>query len=243
MPNKLTLIYLILITCVFYSNKVLAFGIQISPIEFKLLHRTCQLFYASTSTGRRYGFAEFFLENELKKANIQAENTGGAWHYCAGVALLSRVKHTTQPDKKISLLRKALGEIEFTARKVPKENSMYGEIQLNLARALYQLNQLEKSNEVLNKLIETHPHYVPGYIELAQQYDKQGKTTQAIAILNKVEPKLQAISADFNYFIGIYYYKIENYEQAKHHAKVAYSLGYPLPGLRRLLLQKGYSIQ
>lgn len=226
----------------FKSNHSFAFGVKLTTVEFNLLHRTCQLFYASTNAGRRHGFATNFSEDELRKANIQAEKTGGAWHYCAGVALLNRAQQTSHPIKKLGALRQSLEEIDFTARNIKPDNSMYGEVHLNRARALFQLDQTEKSREVLNKLIQTHPRYVPGYIELARQHDKQGKTNQAIDILNKVDPELQRSSADFNYFIGMYYFKTKNYEKAKYHAKAAYAMGYPLPGLRRMLREKGHAI-
>lgn len=236
------LISAIMLCCFFYSNKTLAFGVELTNVEFKMLHRTCQLFYASTGAGRRFGFSANFSEPELRQANIQAEKTGGAWHYCAGIALLNRAQHTSQPQKKLGVLKHALEEIDFTARNIQPDNSMYGEVHLNRARALFQLDQTEKSREVLNKLIQTHPRYVPGYIELARQHDKQGKTSQAIEILNKVDPELQRSSADFNYFIGMYYFKTKNYEKAKYHAKAAYAMGYPLPGLRRMLREKGHAI-
>ena len=220
----------------------MAFGVTLTNVEFSLLHRSCQLFYASTTTGRRNGFAANFSEDELKKANVIAENTGGAWHYCAGLAILNRAQQTTQPEKRLGFLKEALQEIEFTFRLIKPDNSMYGEVHLNRARALFQLEQIDKSHEVLTKLIQTHPNYVPGYIELARQLDKQGKTNEAINILNNVAPELQKSSADFNYFIGMYYFKTKNYEKSKYHAQLAYAMGYPLPGLRRMLSQKGYSI-
>ena len=47
-------------------------------------------------------------------------------------------------------------------------------------------------------------------------------------------------SAEANYNIGLLYVRIEDYEQASEYAQTAYSLGYPLPGRRKQLINAGY---
>lgn len=46
-------------------------------------------------------------------------------------------------------------------------------------------------------------------------------------------------NANINYNIGLVYLKNKNYEQAIEHAKKAYNLGFPLPGLRNKLMKTG----
>ena len=51
--------------------------------------------------------------------------------------------------------------------------------------------------------------------------------------------RLQPENANINYNIGLLYLKIKNYEQSVIHAKKAYGLGFPLPGLRNKLKRAG----
>lgn len=51
--------------------------------------------------------------------------------------------------------------------------------------------------------------------------------------------KIQPEHANINYNIGLLYLKAKNYEQSVVHAKKAYRLGFPLPGLRNKLKRAG----
>ena len=51
--------------------------------------------------------------------------------------------------------------------------------------------------------------------------------------------RIQPEHANINYNIGLLYLKIKNYEQSVVHAKKAYKLGFPLPGLRNKLKRAG----
>ncbi|MCT6699032.1 tetratricopeptide repeat protein [Rheinheimera sp. 4Y26] len=230
------------IFCCIASFSSRAFDVVITESEFNQLHRSCQLFYGSSVIGRSLGYADKFSATEKKQAFIDAEKVGGAWHYCAGLVILKRAQQTLDERKKAALYKKALNEISFTARKVPQHNPFYGEIKLNLARAQFSVGSFDKSSATLKTLLKELPSYLPAYIELARQHDKKGKTQEAIAILNSADEKHKQTSADLNYFIGIYYFKTNDYEKAKQHAKVAYARGYPLPGLRRMLKEKGHQI-
>ncbi len=49
-------------------------------------------------------------------------------------------------------------------------------------------------------------------------------------------------SAEAHYNIGLAYLAIDDLPKAIEHAETSYKLGYPLPGLRRLLRKRGYQI-
>lgn len=55
----------------------------------------------------------------------------------------------------------------------------------------------------------------------------------------KISEKLQPNSADLQYDLGLLYFDMKQYNIAKEHAKKAYQLGYPLPGLRKKLISMG----
>jgi Flp pilus assembly protein TadD len=68
---------------------------------------------------------------------------------------------------------------------------------------------------------------------------RSGKTSEGIEQL-KVADKLMPKNANVNYNLGLGYYQAKNYEAARVHAKVAYDLGFRLPGLRDMLTKVGY---
>lgn len=55
----------------------------------------------------------------------------------------------------------------------------------------------------------------------------------------KMAEKLQPEAAETHYNMGLLYVAMEDYDPAARHARKAYALGYPLPGLRRKLVKAG----
>ncbi len=67
---------------------------------------------------------------------------------------------------------------------------------------------------------------------------KTGEADKAIEQL-QIAVDLQPEDATINYNLGLLYMRKKNYEQAKIHAKKAYELGFPLPGLKNQLVKAG----
>ena len=65
-----------------------------------------------------------------------------------------------------------------------------------------------------------------------------GKTDQALGMFRSAVA-LSPEDATINYNLGLAYLKMQDYENANHFAKKAYALGFPLPGLRNLLVAAG----
>lgn len=65
-----------------------------------------------------------------------------------------------------------------------------------------------------------------------------GNLGKAIDQLNDAD-RLQPDNANIHYNLGLLYMKKKDYPQAKAHAKKAYALGFPLPGLKRMLSKVG----
>lgn len=55
----------------------------------------------------------------------------------------------------------------------------------------------------------------------------------------QISEKLQPKSADLNYNMGLLYFDLKKYDLSKGYAQRAYQLGYPLPGLRKKLVNLG----
>lgn len=67
---------------------------------------------------------------------------------------------------------------------------------------------------------------------------KSGKLDEAIR--QSIESvRLQPENANFNYNLGLLYAKMKDYENARKYAKNAYRLGFPLQGLKNMLMSIG----
>lgn len=72
-------------------------------------------------------------------------------------------------------------------------------------------------------------------------FERTGNSKRAEAWY-KAAVDLDPSSAETHYNFGLFYFKAKQYELAREQARVAYSLGYPLPGLKDLLAKQGYAI-
>jgi tetratricopeptide (TPR) repeat protein len=63
---------------------------------------------------------------------------------------------------------------------------------------------------------------------------KSGQREEAIDQLKKAD-ELVPHNANVHYNLGLAYFGGHDYEKAREHAKIAYKLGFPLPGLREML--------
>lgn len=220
------------------SGQVLAFNLIITEREFLQLSRNCQLYYYS-AVGKRLPFDPPFSQSDVNAARVDAEYIGGAWHYCGGLVWLNRALVAPDERSKKTAYQQALLEINFTASKTPVGNPMYTEIKVNQAKAYYYNGQRDRSKNLLNSLLAEFPTMTLARIELARQHRLEKKTAQAIQILEKASEKEFAVSADLNYFLGVYHYHEGNFAAAKKYGDQAYKLGYPLPWLKNKLAAKG----
>jgi tetratricopeptide (TPR) repeat protein len=65
-----------------------------------------------------------------------------------------------------------------------------------------------------------------------------GKVDKALEQFIEAD-RLQPNNANINYNLGLLYFKKKEYEKARTHAKKAYGLGFPLPGLKDMLVKAG----
>lgn len=76
------------------------------------------------------------------------------------------------------------------------------------------------------------------YMVYALYLSESGNFTKAIEELD-IAVGLQPESAIVNYNLGLLYFKKKDFDAAEVYAKKAYQLGFPLPGLRKMLIGVG----
>jgi len=100
------------------------------------------------------------------------------------------------------------------------------------------LNPRETAEYWFDRAIKFAPY--DGTVKLLYGIHKQkmGDYDEALRLYKEAEALLPN-SADVQYDLGLLYVHFKKYEKALEHARKAYSLGYPLPGLRNILKRKG----
>jgi tetratricopeptide (TPR) repeat protein len=235
------LFFIFYFALIFTSIFSYAFDAVFTESEYRMLSQDCKNYYSVTQIGRTLSFTKHFSAKEHRDVTADAENAGGAWHYCAGMVYMSRAAVAPSKDKKQYILNLALREISFSSRKISEDHRMYGEMQLNQAKVIFLLGKHNESKTLLQKQIIKNPDYLPARIELASQLAKKNKIQQAVDLLLATDSKWFDKSADLNYATGLYMFKLAKYDQSYPYAKRAYQLRYPLPWLRNQLKRKGFN--
>jgi tetratricopeptide (TPR) repeat protein len=139
-------------------------------------------------------------------------------------------------------LESAVKEDNFALSVCPVENFFYPEIVTHLGLTFMEGGALGKAEEQFDRAISTHPEYAGAYVAKAALLKKKGSVDAAIAVLLKGSESTEGQSAEVENALGLAYFQEKNYQKASEHARKAYSLGYPLPGLRDKLAKAGYPL-
>ena len=78
------------------------------------------------------------------------------------------------------------------------------------------------------------------YATLASYLYRQKNYAEARRVLETGLEKVPEPTAEMHYFLGLVLVKQKAWEEAREHAVEAYTMGYPLPGLRRKLKAVGH---
>jgi len=91
---------------------------------------------------------------------------------------------------------------------------------------------------LFDRAIRFAPHDATVHMLYGIHLYKSGELDSALTQYKAAE-KMQPESAEIHYNLGLLYYNKKEYDSAERHARKAYSLGYPLPGLRAKLIESG----
>lgn len=171
---------------------------------------------------------------------------GQAWifvhHHCAGLAYLQRAQLALTPRDRKYALGKAFSESRFTFARIPTELPIYAEIATHMGTVSRASGDYDAALTYYEIAIQTHPEYPGGYQGTALVLQDQGKDDAALEVLLNGDKATGGTSSEIQYFLGMAYLKRKEFGKASEHAKRAYELGYPLPGLRNKLAAAGYPV-
>jgi tetratricopeptide (TPR) repeat protein len=131
------------------------------------------------------------------------------------------------------------GDLSYTIRAFPNHHrALYSLIQYQLAGG----KRIEAAPECfLDRAIEFAPNDARVYLLYGIYLHRLGKQEMALEKYARAE-ELSPNNPEIHYNIALLYIDMNEMAEAVDYAKNAYSLGYPLPGLRNRLMAQGYSL-
>lgn len=242
--NTITNIYLVfLISLIFVGFKANALSFKLSKSEFNSWDMRCKAYYVMTGYGASSGFKKYVPQSEYDRWDAKKSiRKTGPWHYCAGLIWLRRAKTEQNETKREKYYQKAKGGSLWTYARIDKSIPWSAEMAVTIAYASQQLKEFQQAHEYYDLAIKHHKKYEPAYAGKSLLYRKQGQLNNAIQFLELNINKLNLLSPELNYFLGLFYFENNDYENSAIYGAKAYDLGYPLPALRMKLKQKGYEI-
>ena len=201
----------------------------------------CRARYVVSAAGRDSKYAGRVPRAEV---NRWKQQLGGAWyglhHYCAGLASLNKAKLTRIRAERERDYQYVLRQARYTLERTPQENPMYAKIAVTMAEASAGLGHLDEAFEYLDRARALHPTETAAYAVAALIYRDGGKLEKAKEILIQGNEAVEGKSSELHYILGLILLELKEFETAREHAKQAYELGYPLPGLKKKLKAAGY---
>jgi tetratricopeptide (TPR) repeat protein len=163
-------------------------------------------------------------------------------HHCAGLVHLERARTAASQNARKFELDKAVTEHTYAAGYCPRSNPFWSNIEANLSVAYAEQGNLGKALLTLDEAVATHPGYDGSYIARSIVLKRAGKTGESRAALIEGSKATEQGSAELEYALGLSYFETREYEAARQHARIAYKLGYPLPGLMNRLAKAGFPL-
>ena len=203
----------------------------------------CKVRYAASGEGQAGPLASKYPPDVIQQLeSALGECYTYLHHHCGARLQLQRAKLATNTGARKFALESAVKEDNFALTKCPAENALFPEIVTHLGLTLLEAGALGKAEEQFDRAISSHPDYAGAYVAKSSLLKKRGSVDAAIAVLLQGSKATEGQSAELENVLGLAYFQKKNYEKARDHARTAYSLGYPLPGLRDKLAKAGYPL-
>jgi len=184
---------------------------------------------------------------ELSECGNPFENAFGPWDYTDPanqrpdrIGIVERyhfnsdVENLVRGQSSIDLME----DLDYTLRAIPNHPRALHSV-ANYQLRLGRLNPKYRSAECyFDRAMRFAPNDPVVRLVLGIYRAKKGDREGAKEAYNEAL-KLDPNSAEAHYNLGLLYFDLKKYSDSREQANIAYKLGYPLPGLRQMLLRVG----
>lgn len=176
------------------------------------------------------------------EARMGAEVWYSLHHFCAGLAFADRAKVESDKKERQRTWQRAVDEYNFTFNRLPQNHPMRAEVGTRLGLAYAELGAMDEANRHFDIALAECAECEIGYQGKAMFLRSRKELAAARDLLLKGDAATGGQSAQLNYMLGLVLVDLQEFEAAREHARKAYELGYPLPGLRDRLARAGHPL-
>jgi tetratricopeptide (TPR) repeat protein len=234
---------LLVLVAAFYAPSALALQFWPNETEWASWSDYCRARYVVSGAGRS---SQFTRQVSPQESARWEQRMGDAWyalhHHCAALIYTQRAQHAKTKKERDYLLDVSIRNYRFTLERTPESNAFFPEIMTRMAVSYDLLGDIPHAMESLDLAIQSHPTFMSAYATKAMMLRSRGQLAKAREILEAANTASQGESAEVHYSLGLLYLEEGDIGAAQEHARIAYSRGYPLPGLRRKLAAGGHAI-
>lgn len=203
----------------------------------------CKARYTQSLIGKNSEYARAVDSDTVARWEAQM---GPCWyylhHHCAAVLHLDRAKSARSKADRNFALQSAIKEDRGGLRYCPEANPFSANIATHMAMTYVEAGDLANATKLLDRSIRSHPEFAQAYLVKASTLRRNGKVNEALEVLSAGNAAVDGKSAELHNALGYAYLRNKEYEKAREHARLAYELGFPLPGLRQELAAAGYPL-
>jgi tetratricopeptide (TPR) repeat protein len=133
------------------------------------------------------------------------------------------------------------GDLDYTIRAFPNHSrALYSIMRWWWAHAKPPITEFPPPECYLQRAIAFTPDDANNHKLLGLYYHKAGRLEDALASYQTAEKLINGVSIELFYNMGLLYLSLEDHQHAVEYAQKAYAGGYPLPGLRNMLVRGGH---
>jgi tetratricopeptide (TPR) repeat protein len=224
-----------------YGAPAVAYNFTPTESEWQMWPDYCKARYVTTGAGGRSQFVNAFPRSSVEtwRRALGEDTFEDIHHHCAAIAATSRALLEGDPKHRKALFGYALDNASYAIQRTPTTSFIYVKIASNLATIENGLGHPDRAIAYAQQAIDAQPKNEEGYYALAQLLYKQKKVKEARDVLVQGNEAVEGAAREIHYNLGLMELELGNKESAVKHARQAYALGHPLPGLQRKLEKAG----
>lgn len=237
----------VLVACLSQVLAGSAWGFTFVPTtaEWNAWPAYCRAKYSSLSLDMVFNSGYYGRVSPQEVARTKAE-LGKAWdgvhHHCAGLSNFQRAVAASQEGQRKSLLKQAYGDTQYSLVRIDQTNVLYAPMSVQMGLVARAQGNWARAMQHFDAAIAARPDLPDGYQGVAMIHRDRRDLEAARDILVRGNEAVGGGSAEIHYTLGLVLFDMKQYEAAAEHARRAYDLGYPLPGLRRKLATAGVTV-
>lgn len=232
----------LLLCALFGTPAYAAWDFEPTALEWQAWPVYCRVQYSWVNAGFEFTYGGTVPMETVQnwKHIIGDETFTGMHHWCASIHFLNRARAEPDPKLHSFILNRASEDAMFSFLRADPLSPVYPNMAVTVAQIRDAMGKPDEAEEVLQRGIKAQPKRPEAYVMLAVLDRKRHKLSDARDVLKQADDATEGTSSEIQYNLGLINHELGDDVAAHANALKAYGHGYPLPGLKNLLLKTGH---